>query len=148
MECSLPGSSVHGISQARILEWLAISFSRASSWPRDQTHVSCTGRQVLDHRATWEGLSIQINVQKDANFFENLFFKYMVGGNKLLCGAEHVNIKLTGESKYLGVDIRQPLTFSQHRDHIMRATFVNSQQRRIYSSHCCSVPPFIAQAVE
>ena len=41
MDCSLPGSSVHGISQARILEWGAISFSRASSWPRDWTWVSC-----------------------------------------------------------------------------------------------------------
>ena len=38
---SLPGSSVPGILQARILEWVAISSSRASSWPRDQTHVSC-----------------------------------------------------------------------------------------------------------
>ena len=36
-DCSLPGSSVHGISQARILEWVAISFSRGSSWPRDWT---------------------------------------------------------------------------------------------------------------
>ena len=34
MDCSLPGSSVHGILQARILEWVAIPFSRASSWPR------------------------------------------------------------------------------------------------------------------
>ena len=39
--CSPPGSSVHGISQARILEWVAISFSRASSQPRDHTQVSC-----------------------------------------------------------------------------------------------------------
>ena len=38
---SPPGSSVHGISQARILEWVAISFSRGSFWPRDQTQVSC-----------------------------------------------------------------------------------------------------------
>ena len=40
MDCSLPGSSVHGIVQARILEWVAISFSRGSSQPRDQTRVS------------------------------------------------------------------------------------------------------------
>ena len=40
MDCSLPGSSVHGILQARILEWLAIPFSRGSSWPRDRTQVS------------------------------------------------------------------------------------------------------------
>ena len=49
MDCSLPGSSVHGIFQARILEWVAISSSRGSSWPRDWTWVSCIGRQVLCH---------------------------------------------------------------------------------------------------
>ena len=41
MDYSLQDSSVHGILQARILEWVAISSSRESSWPRDQTHVSC-----------------------------------------------------------------------------------------------------------
>ena len=40
MDCSLPGSSIHGIFQARILEWVAISFSRGSSQPRDQTWVA------------------------------------------------------------------------------------------------------------
>ena len=54
MGCSLPDSSVHGIFQTRILEYGAISFSRGSSWPRDQTCVSCIGRQVLYHWATWE----------------------------------------------------------------------------------------------
>ena len=47
MDCSPPGSSVHGILQARILEWVAIPFSRRSSQPRDQTRVSCIGRWVL-----------------------------------------------------------------------------------------------------
>ena len=41
MDCSPPGSSVHGILQARILEWVAMPSSRGSSWPRDQTWVSC-----------------------------------------------------------------------------------------------------------
>ena len=41
MDCSLPGSPVHGIFQARILEWGAISFSSGSSQPRDQSRVSC-----------------------------------------------------------------------------------------------------------
>ena len=41
MDCSPPGSSVHGIFQAIVLEWIAISFSRVSSQPRDQTQVSC-----------------------------------------------------------------------------------------------------------
>ena len=42
MDCGLPGSSIHGIFQARVLEWVAISFSRGSSQPRDQTQVFCT----------------------------------------------------------------------------------------------------------
>ena len=46
MDCSPPGSSVHGILQARILEWVAIAFSRGSSWPRDWTHISIFGWQV------------------------------------------------------------------------------------------------------
>ena len=41
MDCSLPGSSVHEIHQARILEWVAVPFSRGSSRPRDRTWVSC-----------------------------------------------------------------------------------------------------------
>ena len=46
-DCSPSGSSVHGILQARILEWVAISFSRGSSWPRDWTFISCIERQIL-----------------------------------------------------------------------------------------------------
>ena len=50
MNCSLPGSSIHGIFQARILEWVAIAFSRGSSQPRDRTRVSCiVGRRFT----TW-----------------------------------------------------------------------------------------------
>ena len=49
MDCSLPGSSVHEISQARILEWVAISCSRGSSQPRGGAQVSCIGRWIL-HR--------------------------------------------------------------------------------------------------
>ena len=52
MDCSPPGSSAHGIFQARILEWVATAFSRGSSQPRDRTsisYVSCIGKQVLYH---------------------------------------------------------------------------------------------------
>ena len=42
-----PLSSVHGISQIRMLEWVAISSSRVSTPPRDQTHISCIGRRIL-----------------------------------------------------------------------------------------------------
>ena len=58
MDCSPPGS-VNEISQARILEWVAISCSRGSSQPRDQTHISCIfciGRQISFHCTNWEAL--------------------------------------------------------------------------------------------
>ena len=51
---SPPGSSVHGILWARILEWVGTSSSRGSSWPRDQTWVSCIGRCILYHWVTRE----------------------------------------------------------------------------------------------
>ena len=52
MDCSLPGSSVHGILWARILEWVAISFSRGSSWPRDRNQMCCTAGRVFTEWAT------------------------------------------------------------------------------------------------
>ena len=62
---SLASYLVHGVTksqtwltdfQARIREWVAISFSRASSWPQDRTCISSTGRWILYHWATWEAL--------------------------------------------------------------------------------------------
>ena len=55
MDYSPPGSSVHGILQARILEWIAIFFSRGSSWPRDQTLVFCIAGRFfsLSHQEAW-----------------------------------------------------------------------------------------------
>ena len=52
MDCSPPGSSVHGILQAGILEWVAIPFSKGSSRPRDQTMVSCTAGKFFTVWAT------------------------------------------------------------------------------------------------
>ena len=60
LDCNTPGSSVHGIFQARILEWVAMPSSRGSSWPMTQTPVSyvcCIARRVLYTSATWEALS-------------------------------------------------------------------------------------------
>ena len=56
MDCSPPGSSVHEISQARILEQAVVSFSRGSCRPKDQTCIACIGRQILYHWATREAL--------------------------------------------------------------------------------------------
>ena len=54
MDCSLLGSSVHGISQARLPEWVAVSFSRRSSQPRDRTQVSCISGRFFTIWATRE----------------------------------------------------------------------------------------------
>ena len=62
MDCSPPGFSVHGILQARILQWVAIHFSWGYSQPRDRTHVSCIGRWILYHWPTWEAqMLVQIH---------------------------------------------------------------------------------------
>ena len=50
IDCSLPGSSVHGIFQAIVLDWIAISFSRGSSQPRARTLVSCTVDRHFTHK--------------------------------------------------------------------------------------------------
>ena len=60
-DCSPPSSSIHGILQARILEWVAMPSSRGSSPPRNQTPVSCASciaGRFFTHRATWEAHSI------------------------------------------------------------------------------------------
>ena len=56
-DCSPPGSSVHGILQARTLEWVAMPSSRGSSWPRNQTRVSCTADIFFTSWATREAPS-------------------------------------------------------------------------------------------
>ena len=57
-DCSLPGFSIHGIFQARVLEWIATSFSRGSSWPRDWTQVS----RIAGRRFTiWANREAEIN---------------------------------------------------------------------------------------
>ena len=60
MDCSLPGSSVHGISQARVLEWVAIPFCRGSSRPRDQTQFSCIKGKFFTIWATREASMIKV----------------------------------------------------------------------------------------
>ena len=64
MDCSLPGSSVHGISSVRILQWVIIPFSRGSSWPRYWTQVSCIGRRILyclNHQGSPHVLVLRVN---------------------------------------------------------------------------------------
>ena len=68
MDFSPPGSSIRGISQARIPEWVAISFFRGCSQSRDGTHVSCTGRQILYHESAGKPQCINMHsgIRKDS----------------------------------------------------------------------------------
>ena len=69
IDCSPPGSSVHGILQARILEQVAISCSRGSSWPRDPTRVPCVswiGRRILYHWTTWKAWFLALSTSKSS----------------------------------------------------------------------------------
>ena len=84
------GSSVHGLFQARIPEWIAISSSRGSSLPRDQTPVSCISRRILYHCATWEAPCKHIqqvkqkNQNKTAIFLDSvLLFQHVATGSSL-----------------------------------------------------------------
>ena len=80
-----PGFSVHGILQARILEWIAIPFSRGSSWPRDQTQVFCTGGRFFTIWANREAPNVaQIQV-KDMNFKKNSGFNPNTASYQLYC---------------------------------------------------------------
>ena len=92
MDYSPPGSSVQGIwiSQARILEWVAISSSKESSWHRDRTWVSCIGRWLVYHWVSWEALEtpkrqklppVSPNPQKAQNpIWSILDSQYFLGG--------------------------------------------------------------------
>ena len=69
MDCSLPVSSVHGISQVRILEWVAILFSRGSSQPKDQTHVSRTAGRLYHLSHQGSHYIYQIKVEETQSIF-------------------------------------------------------------------------------
>ena len=93
MDCSLPGSSVYGICQARLLEWVAISFSRGSSWPRDKTYASCIGRGILYHSATREALMY---------LYISYIFMLERGKSFYSCMRHWCLVWYLGQSSYLG----------------------------------------------
>ena len=81
MDCSWPGSSVHGILQSRILEWIDIPFSRVSSWSRDWTLVSCIAGRFFTVWAPREALNAKIWLYKESTCLQRhsvLYKKYLV----------------------------------------------------------------------
>ena len=77
MDSSPPGSSVHGISQARILEGTSISFSRGLSVPKDWTHIFCLGRRILYHWATRETTYWYSWLSNIYYMYSNVWFLYI-----------------------------------------------------------------------
>ena len=71
MDCSLPGSSVHGILQARILMWLAILFSRGSFQPRDQTQAGFGFYSSQVHENFLFGMNIHSHCLMEQEYFPN-----------------------------------------------------------------------------
>ena len=77
MDCSPLGSSVHVILQARILDWVAIFFSRGSSWPRDQTWVSCIAGGCFTVWATREGYEITQPIKTNHAIFQDFLSHFL-----------------------------------------------------------------------
>ena len=104
MDCSPPGFSVHGILQARILEWVTISFSRGSSWLRDQIRVSCIADRFFttDHQGSrttqaatflWEHfnkahLLVHIIVSRSLTHSTNIYWP--IAGCQALCWVQGI----------------------------------------------------------
>ena len=80
MDYSLPCSSVHGISQARILEWVAISSSSGSSQPRDRTHISCLAGKFFTTESPQKPMSVITHSR--IFFFFKLYIIVLVLPNK------------------------------------------------------------------
>ena len=96
LDNSPPGSSVHGIFQTRILKWVAISSFNGSTWPTDWTHicsVSCIGRQILYHCATWEA---QLNVE-----FKPIFSRFSFTFIKKLFSSSSLSVLRVASFAYL-----------------------------------------------
>ena len=113
MGCSLTGSSVQGISQATILEWVTTPFSMGSSWPGDQTHiscVSCTAGRFFPHWAIKEAHLLKALWLKSTKFYFLIFLKVgsLRGGSLIglwweitlwFAGSHHLTVYSHGREK-------------------------------------------------
>ena len=107
MNCSLPGSPVHGILQARILEWVAIPFSRGSSQGRDQTQVSCVAGRFFTVWATREYIPAHLVEHKQKDHHPKIQEQefWQIWGQEVLCVPDpYHRIKVVG-SETLVMDL-------------------------------------------
>ena len=95
VDYSLPGSSIYGILQARILEWIAVPLSRASSWPRDWTQVSCIAGRFFTIWATGKILTNLDSILKsrDITLLTKVHLVKTMVFPVVMCGCESWTIK-------------------------------------------------------
>ena len=111
MDCSLPGSSVHGIFQAMVLEWIAISFSSRSSQPRDGTQVS----HIVDRRFTVWATREVLHFWNTSLFLSTRLLTISVEGESELSLKWHPDCQLYETDDFMG--------------HIVTALFVPNEER-------------------
>ena len=98
MDCSPPGSSIHGILQARILEWVATYYSRASSQPKDWTHVFCIADRFFTTRTNWEAQKIAECLLIEKPEYITRFVKFnSFSSDKYLLTSCLINVTFTNE---------------------------------------------------
>ena len=128
MNCSLPGSSVHGILQAGILEWVATSFSRGSSQPRNQTPVSCIAGRFF----TTEPPGITKNGYDGGFYITVCIVQNFSGGSavKNPAAMQETRVPISGSGRFPRAKERQPIpVFLPGRSH---------GQRSLVAYHPCS----------
>ena len=96
MDCSPPSSSVHGILQARILEWVAISFSRESSPPRDRIQVSHIAGRHFNLCTTREALKYKNTVSQKTSFRDTELQIQVLTASKISKGGKGARLKEEG----------------------------------------------------
>ena len=130
MDCSPPGSSVHGILQARILEWVAMPSSKGSPWSRDWTHVSCTAGRFITPEPPGKS---HIILKCSENFFaradlcisnptssppSSLFFPFQGKFSGFYKYNHHAANHRKEKSKRLPVSSLEHLTVTAAREHV------------------------------
>ena len=112
MDCSPPGSSVHGIFQAWVLEWVAVSFSRRFSWPRDRTWVS----HIVGRRFTiWATREVHQKHRRVVVSFKRMsveiFYRWNLCPRSQLANYMHTHLKKLPEEK--DENLRRNLTLKR-----------------------------------
>ena len=133
MDCSLPGSPVHGISQARLLERVSISFSRGSSWLRDQTCMSCAGRQILYHWDTREAQVLETCLGKSLAYRSVVLNFLEINSYELYYICTHIckGVFLTFYSSFRDTSSpRKHRAHWSHRNDNIQGEYVEGDERR------------------